>query len=129
VPMKKVNIVLWSDETPHATVQSNFQLRCSVKVWCAVLDDRVISPFIFDCRLTGEVYLRFLREEQAKLLEYMPLNKQGHMYFQHDGSTPHFSRTVRNFLNDHSRGRWIGRRAPHNWPGRSPDLSLLDFCV
>ena len=41
----------------------------------------------------------------------------------------HFSSEVRNFLNYHFPGRWIGRGGPHNWPARSPDLSPLDNCV
>ena len=36
---------------------------------------------------------------------------------------------VRNFLNCHFPGRWIGHVAIHNWPARSPDLSPLDYCV
>src|SRR5215472_6895791 len=33
-----------ADENPHATVESNFQQRFSVDVWCAVLDDQLIGP-------------------------------------------------------------------------------------
>jgi len=51
---------VWADENPHATVESNFQLRFSVNMWCAVLDDQLIAPFILEGRLTGEAYLRFL---------------------------------------------------------------------
>jgi len=51
------------------------------------------------------------------------------MYFQHDRSPPHSSHEVRNFLNYHFPGRWVGRGGPHNWPARSPDLSPLDYCV
>jgi len=51
------NSHVWADENPHATVESNFQLRFSVNVWCAVLDDQLIGPFILEGRLTGEAYL------------------------------------------------------------------------
>ena len=34
----------------------------SVNVWCAVLDDQLIGPFILEGCLTGEAYLRFLQE-------------------------------------------------------------------
>jgi len=98
-------------------------------VWCAVLDDQLIGPFILEGRLTGEAYLRFLQEELPRLLDDVPLNKRGRMYFQHDGAPPHFSREVRNFLNYRFPGRWIERGGPHSWPARSPDLSLLDYCV
>ena len=73
------------------------------------------------------MYLRFLHEELPRLLEDVPLNKRGRMYFQHDGSPPHSSHEVRNFLNYRFPGRWIGRGGP--WPARSPDLSPMDYCV
>jgi len=48
---------VWADENPHATVECNFHLRFSVNVWCAVLDDQLIGPFILEDRLKGEAYL------------------------------------------------------------------------
>jgi len=92
------NSHVWENDNPRAIVESNFQLHFSVNVWCAVLDDQVIGPFILESCLTGETYLRFLQEELPRLLEDVPLNKQGHMYFQHDGAPPHSSHEVRNFL-------------------------------
>ena len=71
------NCHVWADENPHVTVESNFQLRVSVNVWCAVLDDQLIVPFILEVRLTGEAYLRFLQEELPQLLENVTLNKRG----------------------------------------------------
>ena len=67
---------VWADENPHATVESNFQLRFSVNVWSAVLDDQLIGPFILEGRLTGEAYLSFLQEELPRLLEDVPLNNR-----------------------------------------------------
>jgi hypothetical protein len=51
------------------------------------------------------------------------------MYFQRDKAAPHFSRDVRNFLNDRFPGRCIVRGGPNNWSLMFPDLSPLDFCV
>jgi len=62
------NSHVWADENPHATVESNFELRFSINVWCAVLDDKLIGPFIVEGRLTGEAYLRFLQEELPRHL-------------------------------------------------------------
>jgi len=42
------NSHVWADENPHTTVESNFQLCFSVTVWCAVLDDQLIGPFILE---------------------------------------------------------------------------------
>jgi len=121
------NSHVWVDN-PHATVESKFQLCFSVNAWCAVLNDQLIGPFILEGRLTGEVNLRFLQEELPRILEDVPLNKRGHINFQHDGAPPHSSREVRNFLNYRFPGRWIGHGGPHKWPARSPDLSPLDYC-
>ena len=54
------NSHMWADENPLATVESNFQQRFTVNVWCAVQDDQLIGPFNLEGRLTGEAYLRFL---------------------------------------------------------------------
>ena len=54
------NSHVWADENPHATVESNFQLRFIVNEWCAVLNNQLIGSFILEGRLTGEAYLRFL---------------------------------------------------------------------
>jgi len=68
------NSHVWADKNHHATVESNFQLRFSVNVWCAVLDVQLIGPFILEGRLTGEAYLKFQQEELPRLLEDVPLN-------------------------------------------------------
>ena len=73
------NSHVWADENPHVTVESNFELRFSVNVWCAVLDDQLIGPFILEGHLTGKAYLRFLQEELPRFLEAVPLNKRGRM--------------------------------------------------
>ena len=52
------NSHVWADKNPHATVESNFQLRFSVNVWCAVLDDQLIGPFILEGRATPAVHNR-----------------------------------------------------------------------
>jgi len=122
------NSHVWAVENPHTTVESNFEQRFSVSIWCAVLNNQLIGPFILEGCLTGEAYLRFLQEELPRLLEDVPLNTRGCMYFKHDGA-PHSSHEVRNFLNSCFPGWWIGRGGPHNWPTRSPDLSPLDYCV
>jgi len=84
------NSHVWADENHHATVENKFQLRFSVNVWCAVLDDQLICPFILEGCLTGEVYLKFLQEELPQLLEDVPLNfEESRMYFQHVRAPPH----------------------------------------
>ena len=109
-------------------MESSFQLRFSVNVWSGDIDDQLIGPFVFEGRLTVEAYVRFLQKEFPRLLEDVPLNKRGSIYFQNNGA-PRFSLVVRNFLNDRFLGRCIGRGCLHNWPARSPDLSPQGYCV
>ena len=89
------NSHVWGNENPHATVERNFQNNFSVILWCAVLNDQLVGPFILVGRVTGEAYFRFLQEELPQLLEDVPLDKRSRMYFQHDGAPPHSSRGVK----------------------------------
>ena len=49
------------------------------------------------------------------------------LIFMQDGPPPHFAIVVREWLNAHFPGRWMGRRGPHEWPSRSPNLTPCDF--
>ncbi|CAF4927346.1 unnamed protein product [Pieris macdunnoughi] len=49
------------------------------------------------------------------------------MWFQQGGCPAHYSRLVRNHLNEEYPDRWIGRGGTISWPARSPDLNPLDF--
>ena len=70
--------------------------------------------------MTKERYVTILQDIVSPFLSET-------QYYQHDGAPPHYSLLSRNWLDDNLRGRWIGRRGPHEWPPRSPDLTLLDF--
>ena len=49
------------------------------------------------------------------------------MYFQNDGAPPHYTRHVREYLNEFFSNRWLGRGGPVAWPPRSPDFTPLDY--
>ena len=49
------------------------------------------------------------------------------MYFQHDGAPLHYTRHVRDYLNESFPNGSLGRGGPVAWPPRSPDLMPLDF--
>jgi len=40
------NVHTWSHNNPHETSVTNFQKRFSVNVWCGVLGNRLIGPFV-----------------------------------------------------------------------------------
>jgi len=67
------NMPRWSHRNPHATCVTHFQKRFSVNVWCGVLGNRLIGPFVFDNNLTGNTYETFERHELPGLLEDIPL--------------------------------------------------------
>jgi len=62
-------------------------------------------------------------------LEDIPLKIRGQMYFQHDEAPPHYTRHVREYLNESFPNRWLDRGGAVAWPPRSPDLILLDYYV
>jgi hypothetical protein len=110
-------------------VETNFQVRFSVNVWCGMIDDMLIGPVILEDRMTGQKYLEFLLNTLPEQLEDVPLATRCVMYFQHDGAPTHHTRFVMQHLNATFPNRWIGRGSAINWPPRSPDLTPLDFCL
>ena len=98
-----------------------------MNVWCGLLGNKLIGPFVFDSNLTGNTYEVFLRNELPDLLEDIPLTIRSQIYFQHDGAPQHYTRHVREYLNESFPNSWLGRGGPVAWPPRSPDLTPLDY--
>jgi len=121
------NVYTWSHDNPHETSVTKFQRRFSVNVWCGLLGNKLIGPFVFDDHLTGNTYEVFLRNELPGLLEDILLMIRNQMYFQHAGAPPHYTRHVREYLNKSFPNRLLGRGGPIAWPPRSPDLTPLDY--
>ena len=98
-----------------------------MSVWCGLLGNKLIGPFVFDNNLTGKTYEFFLMNELPGLLEDISLMIRSQMYFQHDGAPPHYTRQVKQYLNESFLNCWLGRGGPVAWPVRSPDLTPLDY--
>jgi len=60
-------------ENPRGTVETIFQRRFSINVWCGMIDGMLIGPVILDDLMTGQYYLDFLQNELPKHLEDVPL--------------------------------------------------------
>jgi hypothetical protein len=73
---------------PHQTRGTVFERRFSVNVWCGLLGNKLIGPFVMDNNLTGNTYEFFLRNELPGLLENIPVMVRGQIYFQHDWAPP-----------------------------------------
>lgn len=56
-------------------MDSSSQQRLIVAVCCGGLGDQMVAPFVFEGRLTGKLYLRFLQKILPERLVEMLLNK------------------------------------------------------
>ena len=68
-----------------------------MNVWCGLLGNKLIRPFVLDNILTGNTYEFFLRNELPGLLENIPVMVRGQIYFQHDSPRPLHSTCERVF--------------------------------
>jgi hypothetical protein len=121
------NMHTWSHKNLHETLVTNFQRRFSVNVWCGVFGNRLIRPFVFHNNLTGNTYEAFLRNELPGLLEDVLLMVRSQMYFQRDLAPPHYTRHVREYLDESFPNCWLGHGGPVAWAPRSPDLTPMDY--
>jgi hypothetical protein len=89
----------------------------------------LIGPVTLEDRMTRQNYLEFLQNEFPEQLEDFHLATRITMYFQDDGTPPHYTRLVMQYLNDTFPNQWIGCVSTINWPPRSPDLTPFNFCL
>lgn len=120
------NCVYWADANPHFIVESELNAP-GVCVWAGIWPRGIIGPFFFDGTVTAQSYLHMLTHEVMPLLQQNQSFQQ--MIWQQDGAPAHYGLTVRQYLDEHFHGRWIGRQGPIDWPPRSPDLTPMDFAV
>ncbi|XP_054279103.1 uncharacterized protein LOC128997489 [Macrosteles quadrilineatus] len=121
------NVHIWAEDNPHATVETNFQQRFSVNVWCGLLNDKLVGPHILDGAQNGVSYLHFLNNTLPELLEDVAIQSMARMFYQHDGAPPHRSRAVVETLRNRFEEKLIAHQGPVNWPPRSPDLTPMDY--
>ena len=86
---------------------------------------RVIGPYLLRNTMNAESYLQMLEYYVWPMV--CGWENIDELVFMHDGAPPHFPQSVRAWLDQKFPGRWLGRRGPHEWPARSPDLTPCDF--
>lgn len=118
------NCHYWAEFDPKVTAEK-MQNRSKVTVWCGMTSSQVIGPFLFRETMNGERYLNMLENRVWPALS--TFDNIENMVFMQDGAPPHFASNVRQWLDNRFPGRWLGRRGPHEWPARSPDLTPCDF--
>ena len=69
----------YAEENPHAKVVNHFQREFRVNVWARIINNFVVGPVFLPCRLTGENYLAFLREDLPELMDDLPLLVRANM--------------------------------------------------
>jgi len=121
------NSILWDRHNPHGTVESNYQHRFSINVWCGIIGDQLTGLFILPQHLTGDIYPNFLQDELPALFKNVALQTRWQMYYQHDRAPTHFSQFVGQCPNHKFPNQWTGRGGAQNWPPWSPDLNALDY--
>lgn len=114
------NCVYWATSNPGATMPVPHTQQ-GVMVWCAMTSTKLIGPYFFDGSVNGQSYLTMLSD-----FLWPQISRRG-FTFQQDGAPAHYAVAVRHWLDEKMHGHWIGRRGPHEWPPRSPDLTPCDF--
>lgn len=121
------NRVYWANENPRVTLDVHHSYNPKVLVWCGMHGNTIIGPYFFDGTVDGKAYLHLLQSFLKLYLESLDATKRVSMYFQQDGASAHYMKSVRTWLTGTFAEQWIGRGGPVNWPARSPDLTPLDF--
>uniref|UniRef100_A0A1B6BYI4 Tc1-like transposase DDE domain-containing protein n=1 Tax=Clastoptera arizonana TaxID=38151 RepID=A0A1B6BYI4_9HEMI len=102
------NCRMWGSQPPHEFIEHQRDTP-KVNVWCGLMHDRVIGPFIFiEKTINGDIYC-FMLEEYVFLHLNDIVEEKGLCYFQQDGAPPHFSLRMCEVLNAQLGNRWIGR--------------------
>lgn len=125
--LNRHNSHYWSDVNPRWYRAIDTQHRWSVNVWCGIVNGYLVGPHFFNDNLNGPRFLEFLMDHLPGLFDDVDLQTRQRMWFQLDGAPPHYALIVREWLDHHFPGSWIGRGGPVPWPPRSPDLTAPDF--
>jgi hypothetical protein len=99
----------------------------SINMLAGIVRDWLVGPHVVPHRLTGSHYQDFLSHDLPKLLQVVPVAVKARMWYIHDGAPAHFSRVVRDILNNTYHDRWICRGGPTAWPPRTPGLHPVDL--
>lgn len=125
--VNRQNMRYWSDINPHWMRENNTQYPQKLNVWAGIYNGQKVGPFFIDGNLNGEKYRAMLEDQIVPAIQNLTNGQMDDVHFQQDGAPPHYTRSVRQYLDQVFPGRWIGRRGVIEWPARSPDLTPLDY--
>ena len=118
------NCVYWDSENPHHIIETEVNVP-GVTIWGGICSTGLVGPFFFEGTVNGARYLDMLKTKVFPIVKEFP--HFGDLHFQQDGAPAHYTKDVRQWLDESFPGCWIGHRGPIEWPARSPDLTLPDF--
>jgi Helix-turn-helix domain (DUF4817) len=108
------NCRYWADSNPHIFHEVHTQHPQKLNVWAGIFGDRIVGPLFLEGNLTGEMYLELLEDIIKPMLDDIIENDANYLedqfLFQQDGAPPHYALPVRQYLDQHFSGHWIGRR-------------------
>lgn len=80
----------------------------NIIVWMGVWSGELIGPFMFDATVSGERYLKKLRDCASPTQQLSCFNNS-ELFCQQDGAPPHWSRAMRDWLDATFVSSWIER--------------------
>ncbi|XP_069963847.1 uncharacterized protein [Bactrocera oleae] len=120
--VNKQNCCIWDEE--------QFKENQELPVWCGLLADGIIRPYIFKNDVGENVTVndhRYRVMITDYLMSEIEARDHGCIWFQQGGATFHSSHQLINLLREHFGKQIISRFAPVDWPSRSCDITPLDF--
>ncbi|GBM52615.1 hypothetical protein AVEN_16730-1 [Araneus ventricosus] len=128
--VNKQNWRIWGTENPHVAVSSS-PYSPKVMIWAAISSKGIIGPFFREQTINVAKYLGILDEFVA--IHYALDDHWTASLFIQDGTRPHQTPAVFDFLSEHFNDRVIAldydKHAGNSmeWPPFSPDLTPCDF--
>uniref|UniRef100_A0A0N5C1S0 DDE_3 domain-containing protein n=1 Tax=Strongyloides papillosus TaxID=174720 RepID=A0A0N5C1S0_STREA len=105
---------MWSNENPKWVEKQ------------ALHSPRNHRSLLFEGNLTRDFYISLLQTQFWPEISNNGISER--IVFMQDGSPPHYTKKVREWLDSNFQGRWIGRGSRSLvWPPRSPDLTPMDY--
>ena len=91
------------------------------KSWASIDGHGTLLYHIWKTNINQETYVQMLKDKFKQV-------SMRYRYYQQDGASVHFAKSVRSYLDEWMPNRWIGRGSPFlPWPAKSPDLNPCDF--
>ena len=119
------NCHYWAEKYPCITSENMQNLPKEMR--CGMTSDRIVGPFILHDTVNAERYLTMPREEICPVTSIW--ENITDLIFMQDGAPQQFAIVVREWLNAHFPGRWMGRHGLHDRPARNPDLTPCNFVL